>query len=221
MMVHLFDVDYTIVRTSTVRDFMLEAMRRGVMPLRAGFLAPRFFLLYLFSIVRPGHFEETFASLRGIAESDFRRIAQEVFRRKTRLRIDGEVARLIAEFIGRGERVVLASSSFKTMLEPLADHLGIREIVSSELEFEGGLSTGRIQGEPAFGEGKLRKVLSFLASAGTTPEECVFYTDSPRDLPLLEAAGRAVAVNPQPKLRRMARGRGWEILDTMKKREGM
>jgi hypothetical protein len=79
-MVHLFDVDYTIVRTSTVRDFMLTAMRRGVMPMRAGFLAPRFFLLYMFSIIRPVHFEESFASLRGIAESDFRRIALEVFR---------------------------------------------------------------------------------------------------------------------------------------------
>jgi putative phosphoserine phosphatase/1-acylglycerol-3-phosphate O-acyltransferase len=215
MMVHLFDVDYTIVRTSTVRDFMFEAMRRGVMPLRAGFLAPRFFLLYFFSIIRPGHFEDTFASLRGIAETEFRRIAGEVFRKKTQGRIDGEVARLIAELRERGEPVVLATSSFRTMLEPLAEHLGIRDIVSSELEFAGGLSTGRIKGEPAFGDGKLRKVLRFLASAGVAPGECVFYTDSPRDLPLLEAAGRAVAVNPQPKLRKLARERGWQIMDTV------
>jgi phosphoserine phosphatase len=42
-------------------------------------------------------------------------------------------------------------------------------------------------------------------------DQAVFYTDSITDLPLLEAVGRPVAVNPDARLRRVARSRGWAI----------
>jgi phosphoserine phosphatase len=38
-----------------------------------------------------------------------------------------------------------------------------------------------------------------------------FYTDSISDLPLLERVGHPVAVNPDPRLARLARKRGWPI----------
>jgi phosphoserine phosphatase len=39
-----------------------------------------------------------------------------------------------------------------------------------------------------------------------------FYTDSITDLPLLERVGHPVAVNPDPRLRRLARKRCWPIV---------
>jgi phosphoserine phosphatase len=38
-----------------------------------------------------------------------------------------------------------------------------------------------------------------------------FYTDSISDLPLLEQVGHPIAVNPDPRLRRIARSRGWPV----------
>src|SRR5258708_21283346 len=38
------------------------------------------------------------------------------------------------------------------------------------------------------------------------------YSDSITDLPMLEAVGRPVAVNPDKDLRRVARERGWPVL---------
>jgi phosphoserine phosphatase len=38
-----------------------------------------------------------------------------------------------------------------------------------------------------------------------------FYSDSISDLPLLERVGHPVAVNPDPRLRRLAKKRGWPI----------
>ena len=44
-------------------------------------------------------------------------------------------------------------------------------------------------------------------------EAAWFYTDSIHDLAVLEAVGHPVAVNPDPRLERVARRRGWPVLD--------
>jgi phosphoserine phosphatase len=60
---------------------------------------------------------------------------------------------------------------------------------------------------------KSARVMEFIARAGESPEDCGFYSDSIYDLPLLEAIGHPVAVNPDFRLRRIAARRGWPIID--------
>jgi phosphoserine phosphatase len=50
-----------------------------------------------------------------------------------------------------------------------------------------------------------------LAKHGLTLEEATFYSDSITDLPLLECVGQPVAVNPDMRLAREAKRRGWKI----------
>ncbi len=90
--------------------------------------------------------------------------------------------------------------------------------MASELEFIDGMATGRLAGEPAFGEGKRSRVLAYLRGIGAEPGECAFYSDSHRDLPLLREVGEAVVVNPGGRLRRLARDSGWEIIATERRR---
>ena len=76
---------------------------------------------------------------------------------------------------------------------------------------------GNLTGEPGeaicFGQGKVVLATKFLSERGGSLEESIFYSDSFTDLPMMDAVGKAVAVNPDPKLRREARRRGWEICD--------
>ena len=60
---------------------------------------------------------------------------------------------------------------------------------------------------------KKARVLSFLAEQAIAPGECSFYSDSIYDLPLLEAVGKPVAVNPDFRLRSIARRRGWQVTE--------
>jgi phosphoserine phosphatase len=51
----------------------------------------------------------------------------------------------------------------------------------------------------------------YAAVHGLDLAESVAYADSTSDLPMLEAAGYPVAVNPETKLAALARKRGWLV----------
>lgn len=216
MKLHIFDVDFTIVSCSTVRAFIFRGLREGLIGPSIGFYAPLLFLRYGVKAKPERADERAYPFLTGVARADLEALSRALFEEVLRRRIDVAVAGRIETILSSGGRAIIASSSFGTILEPLAQHLGISDIVASELEFLDGVATGRVSGEPAFGEGKRSRVLAYLRTIGAEPEECAFYSDSRRDLPLLREVGEAVAVNPDGRLRRIARESGWEIMDTKK-----
>ncbi|MCH8863491.1 MAG: haloacid dehalogenase-like hydrolase, partial [Proteobacteria bacterium] len=73
-----------------------------------------------------------------------------------------------------------------------------------------------IEGANCYGEPKLEMLkvaLADSAGGGGQPPHIVAYSDHSSDLPLLEWADEAVAVNPSASLRRIATERGFEIVD--------
>lgn len=118
-----------------------------------------------------------------------------------------ERARLHA---GQGDDVIVLSASTQFAVEPVASHLGL-EYRCTELEVVDDRLTGAVVGEPCYGEGKLIWARRLAAARMIDLSACTFYTDSYSDRALLEAVGRPVAVNPDPKLLALARSRGWQI----------
>jgi phosphoserine phosphatase len=64
-------------------------------------------------------------------------------------------------------------------------------------------------------EGKVLRMQQWLAARGQSwaSVESTFYSDSHNDAPLLEKVDHPVATNPDARLRALAAGRGWPILD--------
>ncbi len=110
--------------------------------------------------------------------------------------------------------VVTATNEFVT--RPIAALFGIEHLIATELARDAeGRVTGAIAGTPAFREGKIERVESWLAARGRhfgDFESSTFYSDSTNDLPLLEHVSHPVATNPSPALERHARERGWPVL---------
>ena len=88
------------------------------------------------------------------------------------------------------------------------------DLIATELELEDDLFTGKVAGIANFQAGKVRNLELWLAQheGELSMENSVFYSDSFNDLPLLEIATRAVAVDPDDTLRKIAQERNWEIL---------
>ena len=210
-MIAFFDVDRTLLRGSSARHFLLAGIRRRYFPLSSLWYMPRLYLRFWLGRMEAGSAGWEFPILRGLTRERLEELARESFaalRRDLRSRSAALVARLQAE----GWRVVFATTSLDLIVAPLAGHLGVTEVVASRLEFVDGRATGRFEGPPLLREEKKRRVLEYLRARGERPEDCAFYSDSILDLPLLEVVGRPVAVNPDRRLARTARRRGWSIL---------
>jgi HAD superfamily hydrolase (TIGR01490 family) len=208
-----FDVDHTITRRSTVVRFMMQAILRGLAPRRLAAALLWYGIAYRLGILRPRDRDEAFPSLRGVPRGDLEALAAETFREHVRGDLNPRVEELIRHRLAEGRRVVLATSSLDIIVAPLAAHLGVRDVIATTLEFDGGVATGRVAGRPLFWGEKQRQVLAFIRQAGGDPRRCSFHSDSIYDLPLLEVVGRPVAVNPDLRLRRVAARRGWPIID--------
>lgn len=169
-------------------------------------------LTYRLGLFRLGEYGEGFPHLRGITRDTLERIARESFEQSLRHDLFPAAKEMVERQRAAGRRVMLATSSLDFIVQPLAEFLRVDGVLATELEFEAGKCTGHIHGLPAFRGGKMERVLSFLASEGVRAEDCSFYSDSIYDLPLLESVGGPVAVNPDVRLRRVARRRGWRIM---------
>jgi HAD superfamily hydrolase (TIGR01490 family) len=113
-----------------------------------------------------------------------------------------------------GDRLVLLTSSTSYLSEHVARELAFDEILCNQLEVGAdGLHTGRVVGRICFGAGKLFHARAACERSGAALADCTFYTDSYSDRSVLEAVGRPVAVNPDPRLRRAAGQRGWATVD--------
>lgn len=113
-----------------------------------------------------------------------------------------------------GDRVVLLTASSHFLAEKVAAELKLDAILCNRMEVDTrGLLTGRTVGPICYGEGKLLHARAEADAHAVSLADCAFYTDSFSDVPVLEAVGTPVAVNPDPRLRRRANKRGWRIVD--------
>lgn len=124
---------------------------------------------------------------------------------------------LVARYRNREALCAIVTSTNEFVTRPIAQALGFEHLIATIPERDAqGRYTGRIEGTPSFQAGKVVRVRAWLQSLGHELEDFAqswFYSDSPNDLPLLEAVTHPVATNPSPPLRAIALGRGWRVLD--------
>jgi len=121
------------------------------------------------------------------------------------------VPELLEQHRAAGRRLVMATASPAQLVAPLASHLGFDDVVATAYATSAGELTGGIDGEFVWGRGKLRAVRAWCRDNSVDLGSAWAYSDSWYDAPLLDAAGHAVAANPDPRLAVLARLRGWDV----------
>lgn len=113
--------------------------------------------------------------------------------------------------------IITATNSFITT--PIAERLGVPNLLATEVEFIDGRYTGRPLGIPCFQQGKVERLRAWLAETGHDIADSWFYSDSRNDLPLLGLVTNPVAVDPDEALARHAEERGWPIISLRESNE--
>ena len=112
----------------------------------------------------------------------------------------------------QGHRVFLVTGTPAPLAHSIAPHLPCPvEIVASELDVFSGRWTGWLAGAHMSGKAKACAIRALAARYGLELSQSYAYGNHRADLPLLEAVGNPVTVNPSGRLARLARTRGWRI----------
>jgi HAD superfamily hydrolase (TIGR01490 family) len=112
----------------------------------------------------------------------------------------------------QGCRVVLLSGSLQVLVDQLRDVIGADYLIGGTLEVEAGRFTGKKTGLHPFGSDKVAVLFERIAPESVDWEGSWALADRYSDLPVLELVGHPVAVNPDRRLRKLARERGWEVM---------
>ncbi len=106
--------------------------------------------------------------------------------------------------------IITATNSFVT--SPIAERMGVDYLIATEPEMVDGRYTGRVAGEPAYREGKVKRLNAWLHAHHRDLKGSSFYTDSHNDVPLLELVDNPVAVDPDSLLADYAQARNWPVI---------
>ena len=106
-----------------------------------------------------------------------------------------------------GHRTVLITGALELAVQPLAplfDH-----IIAARIDSRDGRYTGEMIDVPPTGEVRAQTMVDWAQAEGFDLAQGVAYADAASDMPMLEAVGYPVAVNPETRLVTIAHKRGW------------
>ena len=211
-----FDLDRTLIRRSSVLALAGSFRRYGVISrfdlVRSAFWQVLFVLRGASAERVRAAAEDGMKILAGFSVEDMRRLVGDAMEPVLRPLVYSEPLRLVQHHRERGERVYIVSATLQEIVEHIADDLGFDGAIGSTCEVVDGRYTGRSL-RAAHGEGKAQAIRELAAAEGIDLASSTAYSDSYSDVPFLEAVGHPVAANPDRKLRRIARERGWPVVD--------
>ncbi|MCL2210664.1 MAG: HAD-IB family hydrolase [Treponema sp.] len=211
-MIHIFDVDHTIVRKTSTEYFLNMAMKEKLIRFSQIKRLPFDWLKYKLAFPDVDFIENTVKSLCGIKKTDLERLSETCFNERIKPNIYTGAAGLINEALEKGEKVIFATSSFDFIIKPLERYFGINESLACRMEYNDGVTTGNLIGYSFFGPKKKTAACDWMERNNVKKEDTSFYSDSYTDLPLLEYCQNPIAVNPDGILKRRAKKNNWKIL---------
>ena len=113
---------------------------------------------------------------------------------------------------GRGFRPVLVTGELDFALDPVIRYFGFQNVICNSLVFENGAATGEVAPPLIAEKEKVAAMIRLCRERNVEVAQSKAYSDSFSDVPMLEAVGNPVAVNPDRRLKRLALERAWPIL---------
>jgi len=210
-----FDLDRTLISGASVFPFAVEAWRAGLIKnsdiskFTAGAVS------FLAFGDKGDKSEGTRAAVLGHVEGVAVEVLDEVAARvlpRLHDRVRPESRNLIKMHHDADRETWIVSASPHGIVAPLAVTLGMTGAIATKGKVVDGRYTNELEGPFVYGQGKREAIEKLASDRGYDLAACYSYSDSISDLPMLEAVGHPVAVNPDSELEDVAHDRGWPIV---------
>lgn len=208
-----FDLDRTLIPFNSALAYARYEHRAGRLSTMALVQSGLWMGLYHLSLVDLTRaFEKAIGYYRGVESR--------VLAERTRAWFETEIAEALLPAAraamerhrAAGHALVLLSSTSSYMAELVVERWGFQDWLANRFkEDAAGRLTGEAEAPLCYGAGKVEHARRYAEARGIDLRASWFYTDSYSDLAMLEAVDEPRVVNPDPRLRRLARRRGWPI----------
>ncbi|MGH3517921.1 MAG: HAD family hydrolase [Haloechinothrix sp.] len=214
-----FDLDKTIIASSSALAFSRPLLRQGLINRRAALKSAYAQLMFSLSGADASTTErlreQISALCAGWDVAQVSAVVNETLHDVVDPLVYAEAAELIAAHKADQHDVVVLSATGEEVVGPIAAMLGADSSVATRMEIVDGRYSGNVEFY-CYGEEKAAAARMLAEAHGYDLAQCHAYSDSSTDLPLLEAVGHPCVVNPDRALRKLAEERGWPMLTFVK-----
>jgi HAD superfamily hydrolase (TIGR01490 family) len=212
-----YDVDGTLIKINIVHTFAFYAQRQASLlesARRTITTAASIPVFWAADKLSRKWFNEIFyRSYAGESEDRLVMLAEELFEDIILPNIYPRARDLIEESRRAGCRQVMITGALDFTMRPLARYLGIDDLLANRLEFDAGYATGKLAKPFIAGASKAEVMRDYARQHGLDLADCWAYSDSFSDYAMLAVVGHPTAVNPDLRLRSIARSYDWPVLD--------
>ncbi len=206
-----FDLENTIIASNVVFSYAWLATRKMGPADRLRFamktIAEGPTLLALDNRDRTDFLRHFYRRYEGASVAEMDRLGPELLADHILTKAFPAALRRVREHRRLGHRTVLITGALNIVVEPLGPLFD--DVICSEMSIKNDRYTGELLSVPPTGEVRAQALRDYADANGFDLAESVAYADSSSDLPLLEAVGFPVAVNPETRLASLAIKRGW------------
>jgi len=216
----LFDLDHTLVPHDSDEEWVVFLVDQDVLD-RAEWETANRELIARFNRGEAGAIEFMEFYLSTLARFDdaaLGEMRERYLAERVRPRITAAARAMVDQHLSAGDLVIMTTAVFRFLAEPIAAEFGIKDVIATEAERVNGRYTGRVAGIANTREGKVERLLMFLAARGERLadfRQVYAYCDSLNDLPLMSQVTNPVAVNADPVLSAHARHMGWPVMKVL------
>lgn len=215
MPIAFFDLDKTLICENSAKLWLKEEWRRGNIKLSHMIFASYWLAKYHAGFTKLDDvIEKGLNIIAGEKESDVVAQTKAFFKSTVRNLYRPGALLALEEHRKQGHELSLITSCFDSLALLVKEDLGFDHCLCTKLEVDTqGLYTGKTLGMPCFGAHKVIFAEGLCRTREVKIADCMFYTDSASDIPLMSLVGLPVAVNPDPHLRARAQLKKWAVVD--------
>ncbi|MET0283903.1 MAG: HAD-IB family hydrolase [Polyangiales bacterium] len=210
-----FDLDRTLIRENSGKLYAYNEYRAGRMSAWQLTKSAYWLLLHHYALL---DVEDAYGKAamhwRGVPGSEVAKLADQWFTRDVDARLTPGGKRALAEHRANGHLTVLLSNTSQYIAAAAARTWQLDAWLANTIPCDAqGNILGSMGSPLCIGPGKVHKAEAFAMEHEVDLAASYFYGDSVTDAPMLERVGHPRVVNPDLGLAKIARERGWPVLD--------
>lgn len=158
-------------------------------------------------------FDFAIKTAAGDSEREMIERCDQWFEEELRATIMPGAKKVIESHKAQGHTIAILTSATNYAADPLGKILEIEHILCTRLDVSDGKFTGKVRRPLCFGPGKVEIAEAFAQQHQINLDKSFFYTDSISDKEMLLRVGEPRIVNPDLRLRLLAKQKNWRHED--------